>query len=59
MRNVAKLATKLLMYPAKEELRGAVEGYLVKNNQGFYNKFNEEAWIAFYNTNLRKKVSFF
>lgn len=59
MKNAAKLATKLSMYPAKEELRGAVEGYLVKNNQGFYNKFNEETWIAFYNTNLRKKVSFF
>jgi hypothetical protein len=59
VKNVAKLVIKLTMYPAKEELRGAVEGYLAKNNLEFYNRFNEESWLAFYNTNIHKNVSFF
>jgi hypothetical protein len=59
VKNVAKLVIKISIYPAKEELRGATEGYLAKNNLEFYNRFNEESWIAFFNTNIRQKVSFF
>lgn len=59
VKNVAKLVIKLTMYPAKEELRGAVEGYLAKNNPEFYNEFNEANWLAFYNLNIHRNVSFF
>ena len=59
VKDVAKLIIKLSIYPTKTESRGAVEGYLVKNNPQFFNKFSEENWLAYYNTNIRKFVSSF
>lgn len=59
VKEVAKLAIKLSIYPAKKEMCGAVEAYLKKNNLEFLNKFSEERWTAFYNANIHKHVSFF
>jgi hypothetical protein len=48
-----------LIYPTKEELRGAVEAYLEANHTEWYHKFSEIQWTAFYNESIHKEVSSF
>lgn len=59
VKDVAKLAIKISIYPTKEESRGAVEGYLSIRHPQFLNKFSDEDWAAYYNANIHKHVSSF
>jgi hypothetical protein len=47
---------RVTIYPSKDELRGAMEAYLIENHQEFY---TEARWTSYYNTNFKLRVSFF
>lgn len=49
---------KVSIYPTKEELRGALEAYLIENHAEFYESFTEVHWSAYYNENFYIRVSF-
>ena len=48
-----------MIYPIKDEMRGAIEAYLEKNHSEFYKKFEEMHWIAYYNENIHQDLSSF
>jgi hypothetical protein len=50
---------RVTIYPSKDELRGAMEAYLIENHQEFYKSFTEARWTSYYNTNFKLRVSFF
>ncbi|GET52351.1 hypothetical protein GLOIN_2v1880888 [Rhizophagus irregularis DAOM 181602=DAOM 197198] len=59
VKNVSKLLIKVSIYPTKDECYGAVEGYLILNYVSFFSNFTEDDWIAYYNENIHKQVSFY